>query len=129
MRRASMFAVAVSAALLSPAVLTIGARAADDAPARATESIVAACNDKRFEAVDERLHSWLRGTWADMGYEVEDYCVLLTRNYTLARIRIDRVERSGAYAIVYLTRVYADGSEDVDRATLLQENGIWKLSE
>jgi hypothetical protein len=128
MRHIAMSAIAVSAALLSPAVLATEARAADDAPSRATESIVAACNDKRFDAVDERLHSWLRGTWAAMGYTVEDYCALLTRNYTLARIRIDREERSGAYAIVYLTRVYRDGSEDVDRATLLQEKGVWKLS-
>jgi hypothetical protein len=129
MRHASMFAVAVAAAPLSATVLATGASAADDAPARVTESIVAACNDKRFDAVDERLHSWLRGTWAAMGYEVGDYCALLTRNYTLARIRIDRAERSGAYAIVYLTRVYRDGSEDVDRATFLQEKGLWKLSE
>jgi hypothetical protein len=128
MRHIAMSAIAVSAALLSPAVLATEARAADDAPSRATESIVAACNDKRFDAVDERLHSWLRGTWPAMGYTVEDYCALLTRNYTLARIRIDREERSSAYATVYLTRVYRDGSEDVDRATLLQEKGVWKLS-
>lgn len=128
MRHISMCAVAMFAALLLPTVLATETRAADDAPARAVESIVTACNDKRYSAVDEQLHSWLSGTWVAMGYKVEDYCALFTRNYTLARIRIDREERSGAYTIVYLTRVYKDGSEDIDRATLLQEKGVWKLS-
>jgi hypothetical protein len=92
------------------------------------ESIVTACNDKRYPAVDEQLHSWLRNTWMAMGYTVEDYCALLTRNYTVAHIRVGREERSGAYSTVYLTRVYEDGSEDTDRATLLEERGVWKLS-
>ena len=78
MRYMSLHAVAVVMAVLLPPLLATETRTADDAPAQVAESIVTACNDKRYRAVEERLHSWLRSTWVAMGYKVEDYCALLT---------------------------------------------------
>ena len=74
------------------------------------------------------LHPSLRTVWIEIGYNVREFCELITRNDTLLRVRIDKDEREGAYAVIYLTYTYRGGIEHTDRSTFLPFKGVWKLA-
>jgi hypothetical protein len=99
-----------------------------DPPAQVVRKIATACNDKHYSDVGDFLHSWLRRIWIDIDYRVKDYCEVITKTYTLKDVQIDKEEFVGDYAVVSVTYLYQDGSETIDRATLLLEKGAWKLS-
>lgn len=97
-------------------------------PAQAAKEIAAGCSEKRYSDVGALLHPNLRRVWIEIGYNVKDYCDLITRNDTLLHVRIDKEEREGDYVTVYLTYVYREGVEQSDRSTFLPFKGMWKLT-
>lgn len=97
-------------------------------PAQAAKEIAAGCSEKRYSDVGALLHPNLRRVWIEIGYNVKDYCDLITRNDTLVRVRVDKEEREGDYVTVYLTYVYREGIEQSDRSTFLPFKGMWKLT-
>jgi len=93
------------------------------------QAIVTDCRERRWSEVAAVLHPTLRHTWLQIGYTVREYCDLITRDETLAEVRIVKEEREGPHTSVYLTFVYRDGSEKADRAGLLLDQGAWKLAD
>lgn len=90
--------------------------------------IAAGCMEKRYADVGELLHPTLRRTWLEIDYKVKDFCELITRDYTLTSVTVESEARAGAYAVVYVTFAYADGSKLEDRSTFLPQNGAWRLT-
>lgn len=97
-------------------------------PADVAREIAAACSEKRYSDVGTLLHPSLRTVWIEIGYNVREFCDLITRNDTLLRVRIDKDERQGEYAVIYLTYTYRGGVEHADRSTFLPFKGVWKLA-
>jgi hypothetical protein len=97
-------------------------------PADVAREIATACSEKRYSDVGALLHPSLRTVWIEIGYNVRDFCELITRNGTLQHVRVDNDERQGAYAIIYLTYTYRGGIEHADRSTFLPFKGVWKLA-
>ena len=96
-------------------------------PAETAKEIATACSEKRYSDVGALLHPSLRTTWIEIGYNVKDFCDLITRNDTLLHVRIDKDERVNGYAVIYLTYTYRGGVEQPDRSTFLPFKGVWKL--
>lgn len=116
-------------------LVPVSARAADGEPppskipaSQVLESIANACNERRYTDVDELLYPTLRETWVQIGYAVKDYCDGLTHDGTLQQVRIDKEEEVGTYTAVYVTYIFRDGSEQIDRAAFLRDKGFWKLA-
>lgn len=97
-------------------------------PAEVAREIAAACSERRYSDVGALLHPRLRTIWIEIGYNVKDFCELITRNDTLLNVRIDKDERVDAYAVIYLTYTYRGGVEQPDRSTFLPFKGVWKLA-
>lgn len=112
----------------APNPATVPVPAGAPGPARVAEEIAAACSEKRYTDVGALLHPDLRRVWIDIGYNVMDFCKLLTRQDTLVRVRVDKEEQKGAYTVVFLTYFYRDGGEHPDRSTFLPFKGVWKLA-
>lgn len=101
-----------------------------NSPAEVVTSIYGVCNAGKYSEAEAYLSSnakaLITGPLGAAGGGVQGFCNYATRNGTLRRVEILKVEIRGEGARVFYRLRFKDGSAKDDHDDLIKENGRWK---
>ena len=104
----------------------------NNSPSEVSAGLEMACNDGKYaEAIDDfssKLKAAINGPWGRLNGGIQGICNRQTRNSTLRRVEILKVEVQGEGATVFYRLRYKDGTTREDHDDLIKENGEWKVN-